>query len=54
MEMPGKIEWLRYVPKGRVAEYEVKGWKISCDLNGTSHGAYSVLMVYTGEGEPSK
>lgn len=45
--------WLRYVPHMHVGEWLAKGWTISDDLTGTTHGAWSVLMKWTGEGDPS-
>lgn len=47
------VTWLRYVPHGRMAEFLVKGWRISDELHGTSHGNYAVLMVWGGVGDPS-
>ena len=46
------VTWLRYVPHSLRAEYEAKGWKVSCEMEGTNHGQWSVLMIYEGEGEP--
>lgn len=47
------ITWLHYVPHARMIEFLAKGWRISDDLSGTSHGNYAVLMVWEGDGEPS-
>jgi hypothetical protein len=46
------ITWLRYVPHGQVLWHLAKGWTLSDDLMGTNHGAFSVLMVWAGKGEP--
>lgn len=46
------IEWLRYVIHAEVDKFLAQGWEISDDLQGTSHGQWSVLMKWTGEGEP--
>ncbi len=46
------IEWLRYVIHAEVEKFLAQGWEISDDLQGTSHGRWSVLMRWTGEGEP--
>lgn len=46
------LHWLRYVPHSLRAEYEAKGWKVSCEMEDTNHGQWSVLMIYEGEGEP--
>lgn len=51
--LSGLIQWLRYVAHADVSRYLAKGWLISDDLKGTSHGAYSVLMVWGGEDEPA-
>lgn len=45
------IEWFAYVRHHLVASYEAKGWRVVADL-GPTHGQWSVLMQYMGEGEP--
>lgn len=45
--------WLRYVPHSQILLYLAKGWSISDELHGTSHGVWSILMQYDGEGEPT-
>jgi hypothetical protein len=45
-------QWFRYVVHAQIGSYLSKGWTIADDLAGTSHGAWSVLMKWTGEGEP--
>lgn len=45
------ISWFHYVRLGDVPVYETAGWRFASDL-GATHGAYSVLMIWTGEGEP--
>ena len=47
----GLIAWFRYAKHADVTAYEAKGWRFASDL-GDTHGAYSVLMVWAGEGEP--
>lgn len=47
------ITLLRYVVHAQVPDYIAKGWRISDDLQGTSHGQWSVLMVWEGDGEPT-
>jgi len=47
----GKIQWFRYVRHKDRASYEAKGWRFDCDL-GTTHGIWSVMMIWTGEGDP--
>ena len=47
------ITWLRFVTHAEIGSFLAKGWTISDDLSGTPHGAYSVLMIWTGEGEPA-
>ena len=47
------VQWLRYVPHGRIVEFLAKGWCISDELHGTNHGDYAVLMVWEGDGEPT-
>lgn len=46
------ISWFQYVPHDQVESYLAKGWVIADTMLGTPHGNYSVLMKYTGEGEP--
>lgn len=41
----------RYVLHSRRSSYEALGWVFSADL-GPTHGAYSCLMEWAGEGEP--
>jgi hypothetical protein len=43
--------WLRYVLIEDVPAYEVKGWHVRSKLD-CHHGHYSVLMIWTGNGEP--
>jgi hypothetical protein len=47
------ITWLRYVPHGQMLQFLAKGWELSDELHGSSHGNWSVLMRWAGEGEPS-
>lgn len=46
------ITFLQFVPHSRLTEFLAKGWEISDELHGTNHGAYSVLCVWKGKGEP--
>ena len=44
--------FFRYVPHAEVHKYLQNGWTAHKGLNGTHHGVYSVLMQWTGTGEP--
>lgn len=44
--------YYRYVSRRDVSAHEGRGWKALTALQGTHHGVYSVLMQWTGEGEP--
>jgi hypothetical protein len=46
------IRWYRYARWEDVASWETKGWKIEAEL-GVPHGLWSVLMIWTGEGDPT-
>lgn len=46
------ITYLKYVAHSLVEKHLAAGWVLSDDLSGTTHGQYSVLMQWTGEGEP--
>lgn len=46
------IRWYRYARWHDVPKWDGQGWKVEADL-GLPHGVYSVLMIWTGEGEPS-
>ena len=46
------ISWYRYVRHPDRAVYEARGWVFAADL-GPTHGYWSVLMRWTGEGEPA-
>ena len=52
-EVPAVTEWLKYVPHGELLFHLAQGWVVSDDLHGTPHGAYAVLCVWVGEGEPT-
>lgn len=45
--------WFKFVKHSEILLYLAKGWSISDDLVGTSHGHWSILMQYDGEGEPT-
>ena len=47
-----KPQWFKYVPHSEVHDYVRAGWKSHKGLSGTHHGVYSVLMEWTGAGEP--
>jgi hypothetical protein len=44
------ISWFRYVRKTDVIAYELAGWVFAADL-GPTHGVWSVLMEWKGEGD---
>lgn len=44
--------WFRYARHDDVRGFEAAGWRVASDL-GPTHRAYSVLMQWCGEGEPS-
>lgn len=50
--MAERIQFFRYVRHEDVAAYERTGWAFAADL-GLPHALYSVLMRWTGEGEPT-
>jgi hypothetical protein len=51
--MAGEFEGVyHYVPNGFLYLWEEAGWKALPALNGTSHGLYSTLCKWEGEGEP--
>ena len=45
------ISWFRFVVHAEVALYERQGWIVVAHL-GPVHGAYAVLMRWSGKGEP--
>ena len=47
------ISWFRFVPHDEMAAHERQGWIVVARL-GPVHGAYAVLMRWTGEDEPSE
>ena len=47
------ISWFRFVRACRGGAYERQGWIVVAHL-GPVHGAYAVLMRWTGEGEPQR
>jgi len=46
------ITFYRYVHHADRPSYEAAGWAFAADL-GPTHGQWSVLMQWTGEGEPT-
>jgi hypothetical protein len=46
------ITWFKYVRHEDRPAYEAAGWVYDGDL-GPTHGQWSVLMKWAGEGEPS-
>jgi len=47
------ITWFKFVSHGQMLAHFATGWRLECELHGTSHGNWSVLMRWAGEGEPS-
>ena len=47
------ISWFRFVLHAEVALYEGQGWIVVAHL-GPVHGAYAVLMRWSGENEPQR
>lgn len=48
------IQWLRFVPFDELVVRLAEGWVVSDCLYGVApHGAYAVLCVWEGDGEPS-
>jgi hypothetical protein len=45
------ISWFRFVVHAEVARFERQGWTVVAHL-GPVHGAYAVLMRWSGENEP--
>lgn len=45
------IAWFRYVRHADIPAYQARGWIFAADL-GPTHGQWSVLMQWTGEGDP--
>jgi hypothetical protein len=46
------MTWLCYVTFDDVPAYQAKGWRVHSSLGG-NHGAYSLLMIWEGDDEPS-
>lgn len=47
-------KWLQYVRHADVESYLAAGWTLEHGLDGTHHSAYSVLLIWEGEGDPPK
>ncbi len=45
--------WFAYVLHSKRADYEAAGWTFSAELR-LPHCRYSVLMEWTGEGDPPR
>jgi hypothetical protein len=45
------IRLYHYVRHADIPAFEAAGWRVDCDL-GPTHGLWSVLMRWDGEGEP--
>lgn len=45
------VSWFKYVRFADVPAHEEKGWVVDCKML-SPHGEWSVLMRWTGEGEP--
>lgn len=51
--MSGKITWFEYVPLHKVPVRLWSGkWKIANDMADSHHGFYSLVMEWTGDGDP--
>lgn len=50
-DLPGRISWVRYVRHGDRPAFEAMGWVFAGDL-GPTHGQWSALLQWAGEGEP--
>lgn len=50
--MTGIITFHRFVRHNAVPEFEAAGWTLEPTNLGPTHGAWSVLMTWAGEGEP--
>ncbi len=50
--MSERITWFKYVRHRDRPAHEASGWIFAADL-GPTHGQWSVLMQWTGEGAPS-
>lgn len=48
------MTWFRYVRLGDVGTWLAKGWTIDDDMADCHHGQWSVLMIWTGAGEPTE
>ncbi len=46
------ISFYRYVNHHRAAAYQAAGWRVCGRLHVTRHGQWSVLMRWTGAGDP--
>lgn len=46
------LSYFRYVRHADVPAFQERGWVVCGDL-GPVHGCYSVLMRWTGQGEPA-
>jgi len=47
------IQFLKYVPHSELLHHLACGWVIRDELHDTNHGHFSVLMIWSGDGEPS-
>lgn len=47
------MTWLRFCPHSQMLRFLAKDWILVDELHGTNHGHWSVLLQYSGEGEPT-
>jgi hypothetical protein len=45
--------FFRYVQHSQIEAYRAQGWTVAHDLADCRHGAFSVLMIWEGQGEPT-
>jgi hypothetical protein len=52
--MSVRVSWLRFVRDADVSKFQAAGWVLvgGPDRLGPTHGEWSCLMMWTGEGSP--
>lgn len=50
--MSERITWFRYARPDMIERLEAEGWVVEPVNLGPGHGRWSVLMRWTGKGEP--
>jgi hypothetical protein len=51
--MLGELDgWYKYVRGEDIPEWEDKGWEASDATTACHHNAYSIIMKWTGDGDP--